>query len=224
MSKIVTKSWLQPQFKTFLELIKKMPWSVATRISMLLNKLWQSCKETCSMNKTQILLSNWTSIFILPFTFPSLVFSYKNYQIVKASKHFFHLQFRNLWWVSAGSMTLGSLTKLREAAEDVWPDTTNGAEKATLKLPMRAAKAITLRRQHTVGLLMREGEFRWIYQGVLATSLSISDELAKLFTKLSLFCHPLCYGCNKDHFVCSHEQESNSKLPTYKAGVLCNVC
>lgn len=88
-------------------------------------------------------------------------------------------------------MTWRSLMSLREAAGGGWPDTTNGAGKATLKLAVMAAKAITtLRKQHTAGLLMRGGEFRWTYQGVLATSLSTSDE-AKMFTKLSLFCHPL---------------------------------
>lgn len=77
-----------------------------------------------------------------------------------------------------------SLMSLREAAGGGWPDTMNGAGKATLRLRMRAAKAIsTLRKQHTA-------EFRWTFQGVLATSLSTSDE-AKMFTKLSLFCHPL---------------------------------
>lgn len=52
--------------------------------------------------------------------------------------------------------------RLKGAAADAWPDTTNGAGKATLKLAMRAAataKAITPRKA-TAGTLMIGEEFR----------------------------------------------------------------
>ncbi|KAJ1442399.1 hypothetical protein SESBI_00754 [Sesbania bispinosa] len=58
---------------------------------------------------------------------------------------------------------LAEFDEAKEAAAGAWPDTMNGAGKATRKLPMKGPameKAIIILRKHSAGLLMRGEEFR----------------------------------------------------------------